>query len=99
MSQSQRLVPAANVRQGLSSRGFRAVAEFAYGRLLRKVKFEHESHRQEEKDRPKKESRWEHLVDGQWYSGDGGLPKPLYVNGAIRERDQVGLVVGFEGLT
>ncbi len=90
-------VPADSVRQGLSRKGFRAVAEFAYGACLRKVRFEHESARQEGKNRAEKEFRWEHLVDGVWYSGDGGLPKLLYVNRALRERDQLGLAVGFEG--
>ncbi len=90
-------IPAETVRQGLLRRGFRAVAEFAYGDCLRKVRFEHELARQEGKGRPEKEFRWEHLVAETWYSGDGGLPKTLYVNRAFRDRDQVGLVVGFEG--
>jgi hypothetical protein len=96
-SSHQQAVPADGVRQGLSRRGFRAVAEFTYGACLRKVRFEHASARQEGKDRAEKEFRWEHLVEGLWYSGDGGAPKSLYVNRAFRERDQVGLAVGFEG--
>lgn len=90
-------IPAESVRLDLSRRGFRAVAEFDYGVGLRKVRFEHESERQADKDRATKTCRWEHLVGGVWYSGDGGVPKPLYVNGVLRERDQVGLAVGFEG--
>jgi putative DNA primase/helicase len=90
-------IPADSVRQGLSRRGFRAVAEFEYSANLRKVRFEHESSRQDDKDRPEKTFRWEHLADGIWYSGDGDIPRPLYVNRVFRERDQVGLVVGFEG--
>lgn len=96
-SRHSRLIPAESVRRGLSRRGFRAVAEFAFGARLRKVRFQHESARQTDKERAGKEFRWEHLVDGIWFSGDGGLSKPLYVNLAFRERDQVGLVVGFEG--
>ena len=88
---------AESVRLGLSRRGFRAVAEFDYGVGLRKVRFEHESERQADKDRAVKTCRWEHLVGGVWYSGDGGVPKPLYLNGVLRERDQAGLAVGFEG--
>jgi putative DNA primase/helicase len=90
-------IPAEKVRRGLSRRGFRAVAEFAYGDLLHKVRFEHEYARQEGKDRVEKEFRWEHLVDGVWYSGDGDLSKPLYANRLFRERDQLGLALGFEG--
>ncbi len=32
-----------------------------------------------------------------WYSGDGRIPKPLYVNSVFRQHDQVGVVLGFEG--
>ena len=73
------------------------MAEFAFGARLRKVRFEHESARQAHKDRAAKDYRWEHLVDGSWFSGDGGLSKPLYVNRAFLERDHAGVVVGFEG--
>ncbi len=37
------------------------------------------------------------MINGVWYSGDGGLPKPLYVNRSFKERDQIGLALGFEG--
>ncbi len=90
-------IPAERVRQGLLRRGFRPVIEFAYGDCLRKVRFEHESARQEGKDRADKEFRWEHLVDGVCYSGDGALSKPLYVNQIFRERDQIGLALGLDG--
>ena len=60
------------------------------------MRFEHES-RQTDKDRRGKTFRWEHLGDGTWYSGDGDIPRPLYVNRAFRERDQLGMAVGFEG--
>jgi putative DNA primase/helicase len=90
-------IPAEKVRQGLSRRGFPAVAEFAYGDCLQKVRFENSSERQEGKDRAEKEFRWEHLINGVWYSGDGGLPKPLYVNRIFQERDQIGLALGLEG--
>ena len=90
-------IPAEKVRQSLSRGGFRAVAEFEYGTSLRKVRFEQESARQTDKDRVEKTFRWEHFVHGSWYSGDGDLPKPLYVNQTFRERDQVSLAMGFEG--
>ncbi len=96
-SKGERPIPAEKVRQGLSRKGFQAVSEFGYGTYLRKVRFEHDSARQPDKDRAEKEFRWEHLVDGIWYSGDGDLPKPLYVNRTFRECYQVGLAVGFEG--
>lgn len=84
-------------RQGLQRRGYDAVAEYHYGVNLRKVRFEHRAQQQPGKNRSKKSFRWEHQVDGAWYSGDGGLPKPLYVNTIFRERDQIGLAIGFEG--
>jgi hypothetical protein len=89
--------PATEVREGLAKAGYLASAEFQYGPSLRKVRFEHQSEKQGDKDRAKKTFRWEHCVNGVWYSGDGGIPKPLYVNQIFRERDQVELVVGFEG--
>jgi uncharacterized protein (DUF927 family) len=85
------------VRQKLAHDGFQAVAEYEYGASVRKVKFEHKSKQQKDKKRAEKTFRWEHLVDGIWYSGDGGGPRPLYVNSVFRERDQVGLALGFEG--
>jgi uncharacterized protein (DUF927 family) len=90
-------VPADIARKKLQRQGFLPVAEFEYGPQLRKVRFEHETDLQEGKKRPAKTYRWEHLSDGAWYSTDGGLPKPLYVNAVFRERDQLGLVIGFEG--
>lgn len=68
------------VRQRLAKRGFQAVVEHQYGQNLRKVRFEHQSNQQEGKNRPEKTFRWEHKANGVWYSGDGDLPKPLYVN-------------------
>lgn len=85
------------VRQQLQRQGYHAVAEFPFGVNLRKVRFEHETQQQEDKKRAAKTYRWEHLADGIWYSGDGGLPKPLYGNSVFRERDQIGFVIGFEG--
>src|SRR5579871_5363741 len=96
-SNDEQSIPAEKVRQDLSRQGFRVVAELQYGACLRKVSFEHESARQADKDRAEKTFRWEHLVDGAWYSGDGGFAKPLYVNRTFQERDQVGQAVGFEG--
>ena len=90
-------VTADEVRQQLLRQGYRAITEFLFGVGLRKVRFEHKALLQEDKKRAAKTFRWEHLADGVWHSGDGGLPKPLYVNGVLRERDQLGLVVGFEG--
>jgi hypothetical protein len=86
-----------SVRQGLERRGYRVAAEYKYGTDLRKVRFEHKSKRQENKQRAEKTFRWEHRADDVWYSGDGDVPKPLYVNEVFRKRDQVGLAVGFEG--
>jgi putative DNA primase/helicase len=94
---AQQPILSETVRQGLLSKGYRVIKEFYYGANIRNVRFEHESRRQNGKNRPAKEFRWEHLDDGAWYSGDGGIPKPLYVNRLFRERDQVGLAVGFEG--
>ena len=88
---------AEKIRQGLVRRGFCAVAEFQYGSHLRTVRFDHLSELQDGKRRPAKQFRWEHCKDGIWCSGDGDLPKPLYVNRLFRERDQVGQAVGFEG--
>jgi hypothetical protein len=85
------------VRQRLAKRGFQAVVEHQYGQNLRKVRFEHQSNQQEGKNRPEKTFRWEHKANGVWYSGDGDLPKPLYVNDVFRERDQVEFAMGFEG--
>jgi hypothetical protein len=88
---------AEDARRRMGSQGFRVTAEYGYGPYLRKVRYEHETQRQDGKDRPEKEFRWEHRIDEAWYSGDGGKPKPLYLNGVFRERDQIGLVLGFEG--
>jgi hypothetical protein len=85
------------VRKSLARQGFHAVAEHQYGPKLRKVRFEHESGQQEEKSRPEKTYRWEHRADSDWYSGDGDLPKPLYINDVFRERDQVEFALGLEG--
>jgi hypothetical protein len=88
-------LPATKVREKLANVGFHAVAEFQYGPRLRKVRFEHETKKQDEKDRPKKTFRWEHCIDGIWFSGDGNFPKPLYINNVFQER--VEFAVGFEG--
>ena len=85
------------VRKKLKAQRYEPVAEFQYGPALRKVRYEHETELQEGKRRPEKTYRWEHLVDGVWYSGAGELPTPLYVNSIFQERDQLGLVLGFEG--
>lgn len=90
-------VLAEKVRQRLSLDGFHPVVEFMYGASHRKVRFEHKSTRQADKDRAEKTFRWEHVVNGTWYSGDGEIPRPLYVNRAFLERDQVGMALGFEG--
>jgi hypothetical protein len=93
----KRAVPADAVREGLVRRGFHVVAEYPYGTQLRKVRFEHALEQQEGKARAKKEFRWEHLAGETWLSGDGGIPKPLYMNRVFRERNQPGLTLGFEG--
>ena len=78
---------------------FEVAAVFAFSADLRKVRFEHTHKVQADKaDKPKKTFRWEHRgQDGKWYSGDGCKRKPLYVNAAFRERDQIGLAIGCEG--
>ena len=88
---------AETVRQTLQRQGYVGVAEYQYSADLRKVRFAHITTLQEDKKRPEKTFRWEHLFGGIWYSGDGGLPKPLYVNSVFRDQDQIGLVIGFEG--
>lgn len=94
---AEKAVLAEEVRRTLRGQGYLPVAEFEYSVDLRKVRFENETERQEGKKRPAKTYRWEHFRDGTWYSGDAGLPKPLYVNSVFQERDQLGLVIGFEG--
>jgi hypothetical protein len=96
-SQPTPLLPATEVREGLAKAGYLASAEFQYGPSLRKVRFDHQSEKQGDKDRAKKTFRWEHSVNGIWYSGDAGSPKPLYINRLFRDQDQVQLAVGFEG--
>ena len=96
-SNKRPLASAEIVRQRLKSNGYRFAAEYPYGSNLRKVRFDHASDRQVGKNRPAKDFRWEHSREGSWYSGDGGLPKPLYVNEAFRKCTQPGLAVGFEG--
>ena len=85
------------MREGLAREGFHFAADFYYSTELRKVRFEHKTKTQPGKRRPKKTFRWEYLSDGQWWSGDGGKPKPLYVNQILRESDQLGTVLGVEG--
>jgi CHC2 zinc finger len=64
-------LPAAKVREKLAKMGFHPVAEFQYGPFLRKVRFEHETQKQDDKNRAEKTFRWEHCAEGIWYSGDG----------------------------
>lgn len=90
--------PAEELRKNLASSGWNFGQEFMYGTELRKVRFEHANKMQPEKNRPQKSFRWEHCgSDGRWYVGDGGKPKPAYVNEVYRERDQVEFAVGCEG--
>jgi putative DNA primase/helicase len=96
-ARTKKLILAESVRRTLAREGFQIAAEYGYGPLLRRVRFEHASQVQEDKKRPEKTFRWEHCLSGTWYSGDGGLPRPLYVNQVFRDRDQLGLVLGFEG--
>jgi hypothetical protein len=89
---------AADVRAWQVKNGYQVVAEFLFGDGLRKVRLEHTSKIQASKPRPEKTFFWEHYAaDGLWYSGDGGKPKPLYVNSIFHERDQPGQAIGFEG--
>ena len=69
----------------------RRVAEFYYSPGLRTVRIE------PGRDGKPKEFIWEHREGGVWRSGDGGREKPLYANALFRERDQLGIVLGFEG--
>ena len=96
-SANGRLITANRMRAKLARDGFRVVAEHPFGDRVRKVRFEHQSKKQASKDRPEKTFRWEHLAEDVWYSGDGDLPKPLYVNDSFRKLGQVSLAVGFEG--
>ena len=96
-AQEERRILADDVRQRLQRQGYHVVAEYEYGSDLRKVRFEHETQQQEDKKRSEKTFRWEHRAAGLWYSGDGGIAKPLYWNSPFRERDQVGRAIGFEG--
>lgn len=93
----ERPTSASRLRQLLARDGYMPVAEYYYSPDLRNVRFEHRIELQAGKGRPTKTFRWEHCVNGQWLAGDGDLSKPLYVNAAFRERDQVGMVLGFEG--
>ena len=86
------------VRSELKRDGFEMVAEFYFKKDLRKVRFEHRSKVQAEKNRPHKTFRWEHRAPGDlWLSGDGGKPKAIYLNNCFRERCQVETVIGLEG--
>jgi hypothetical protein len=89
---------AVDVRAELANSGFRPAQEFYYRDGLRKVRFEHSSKIQVDKQRPEKTYRWEHRgADGIWYSGAGPGPKPMYANSVFANRDQAGLAIGFEG--
>ncbi|MBI4910804.1 MAG: AAA family ATPase [Acidobacteria bacterium] len=88
---------ASDVRRTLELSGWRLKKEFEFGPELRKVRFEHMSDVQEDKERAEKTYRWEHLEGGKWWSGDGGKQKRLYANRAFWERDQVEIAIGFEG--
>jgi uncharacterized protein (DUF927 family) len=83
-------------RDQLRQRGFDIVAEYYYTPELRKVRFENPS-KSQVRAKSRKTFRWEHCIQGVWYSGDGGIEKTLYLNSVFRDRDQVGLAVGFEG--
>jgi len=89
---------AASVRAQHAKSGFQVVREFYYSDYLRSVRLEHSEKIQADKQRPEKTYRWEHRgTDGNWYSGSGSQPKPVYVNSTFRDRDQPGRAVGFEG--
>lgn len=69
----------------------RRVAEFYYSADLRTVRLEPGP------DGKTKSFVWEHREGDAWLSGDGGLEKPLYTNRIFRERNQLGIVLAFEG--
>lgn len=68
-------IPADSARQNLARHGYDAVSEYEFGSDLRKVRFEHKTKKQRGKERAEKTFRWEHLSNGIWYSGDGGVPQ------------------------
>ena len=88
---------AETVRESRAREGFQVADEFYYFTELRKVRFEHKTKTQPGKGRPEKTFRWESFSDGQWWSGDGGKEKRLFVNQVFRQRDQLGTVLGVEG--
>ncbi|HUQ90325.1 MAG TPA: hypothetical protein VM120_01510 [Bryobacteraceae bacterium] len=93
----ERKISATYIRSKLESEGWRLVQTYGYGGSLRKLRFEHLSQVQEGKGRPEKTCRWEYLESGQWWSGDGGMAKQLYVNAEFANRDQVEFAIGLEG--
>jgi hypothetical protein len=67
------------------------------GNGVRKVRFEHPSRLQADKNRPEKTFMWEHRTeDGFWKSGRAGRPHVAYVNTLFRESDQVESALGVE---
>jgi P4 family phage/plasmid primase-like protien len=73
-------------------RSQRRVAEFYYTPRLRKVRIE------PGRNGKAKEFIWEHLEGASWQLGDAGLKeRPLYANALFRQRDQLGIALGFEG--
>ena len=77
-----------------SKEQFVRVKEFYYGENLRKVRLERPN---PDGGKHEKTFRWQHREGDKWKSRDGGLTKPLYVNQVFRDRDQLGLAIGFEG--
>ncbi|MBK9166581.1 MAG: AAA family ATPase [Bryobacterales bacterium] len=83
------------LREKLAAEGWRVAAEYSYGDSLRRVRFEHVSDIDPQKQRPKKTFRWEHRDGGAWLAGDGGTKPGLFANDAFRAGD--GDALGLEG--
>jgi len=96
-AQTKAKVLAEDVRATLRNDGYQIVAEYEYPEGVRKIRFEHETTRDPAKDKPTKSFLWEHREGDEWYSGQGDVPKGIYVNKPFRERDQVSLVLACEG--
>lgn len=73
---------------------YRQVAVFYYTPVLRNVRFETVP---EGDQKPDKTFQWQHIENGKWIPGGGGMPKPLYVNKQFRESQKVKSALGFEG--
>ncbi len=88
---------ASAIRQILADGGHQATEEYFYARDVRKVRFERVGTIQPGKGKPEKTFRWEHRKDGEWWSGQGKQPVPLYANRSFRDPDIIDQAIGVEG--